>query len=349
MKVLLITPLPPAVGGIARWSEAYLGWSEGKFETVVVNNAIVNAGTSRISRILSQIKRTIRILRDLSKKIKTENVDVAHINSSCAKVGIFRDYICARKLAKKNIPVLLQCHGNIEDQLRGGRISRYFFRKTAAIAAKTLVLNNTSFNFAVANGAKDVVFCPNFIAEEKISKDLHKINSEIKRALYVGHLYREKGVELLLELAEKHPDIEFRLVGPYTKDFDNSTVCAPNVVFTDGKDAAGVVQELDEADVFVLLSYSEGFSNAMLEAMARGVPVIASDVGAARDMIGEKGGVVVPIGDIASASAAIDALAGEEVRKEASEFNRAKVLAEYKTDAVLGTISNYYKEIKNGR
>jgi L-malate glycosyltransferase len=54
---------------------------------------------------------------------------------------------------------------------------------------------------------------------------------------------------------------------------------------------------LDAADLVVLPSYSEGMPNAVLEAMAHGVPVVASDVGGVRSLLGSGAGIIVAPGD----------------------------------------------------
>jgi glycosyltransferase involved in cell wall biosynthesis len=55
------------------------------------------------------------------------------------------------------------------------------------------------------------------------------------------------------------------------------------------------MQLLDEADVFVLPSYAEGFPNALLEAMARGLPAICTDVGGVSDSLHhEINGFLIP-------------------------------------------------------
>ena len=40
MRVLLLSPLPPPSGGIARWTERYLEWCNGKHDVAVVNTAL---------------------------------------------------------------------------------------------------------------------------------------------------------------------------------------------------------------------------------------------------------------------------------------------------------------------
>lgn len=40
MRILLLSPLPPPSGGIARWTERYLEWCRGKHNVVVVNTAL---------------------------------------------------------------------------------------------------------------------------------------------------------------------------------------------------------------------------------------------------------------------------------------------------------------------
>ena len=61
-----------------------------------------------------------------------------------------------------------------------------------------------------------------------------------------------------------------------------------------------VMREMSEADVFVFLSkyIGEGFSNALAEAMASGLPCLVSDWAANADMIENKGGIVVESNDV---------------------------------------------------
>lgn len=62
------------------------------------------------------------------------------------------------------------------------------------------------------------------------------------------------------------------------------------------------------ADIVVLSSDSEGTPNALLEAMASGVPVVATRVGGVQDLVGEDAGLLVPYGDAAALAEALSRL-----------------------------------------
>ena len=62
---------------------------------------------------------------------------------------------------------------------------------------------------------------------------------------------------------------------------------------------------LSASDVFVLPSYTEGFPNVIIEAMAMGKPIIATSVGAIPEMLDEGCGVVVPPKDADSLQKAL--------------------------------------------
>jgi glycosyltransferase involved in cell wall biosynthesis len=69
-------------------------------------------------------------------------------------------------------------------------------------------------------------------------------------------------------------------------------------------------------DVFVLSSLSEGLSNTILEAMASGVPVVATRVGGADELVEDgRTGILVPAGSGDELSKAVHALASDEARR----------------------------------
>ena len=75
------------------------------------------------------------------------------------------------------------------------------------------------------------------------------------------------------------------------------------------EDAEGRTRFLRGIDVLVLPSHTEGTPNSIVEAMAQGVPVIASAVGGIPDMLGREAGLLVPPGDAAALADAMVALA----------------------------------------
>lgn len=104
-----------------------------------------------------------------------------------------------------------------------------------------------------------------------------------RRVLYLGRLHPIKGLEELLaawtQLSPAHPDWELRIVGPgeeaYRRDLKQRAGPA-RVTFAGPKYGAEKTAEYAAADLYVLPSRSENFGMTVAEAMAQGVPVIAT-------------------------------------------------------------------------
>ena len=145
-------------------------------------------------------------------------------------------------------------------------------------------------------------------------------------------------------LAKQNPEVKFIVVGSVTEEM--ARVEKPQNVQTLGRlEAVDVEKQLNEADVFVFPSLTEGFSNALLEAMARGLPIIATDVGAALDMIENRGGKVVPVHDIGAMQSALNDMQKAETRKAMSEWNINKVKQCYEYNQVIEKLFHVYEEV----
>lgn len=347
MTILLVSPLPPPAGGIATWTVMYREYCQSHDVPVrIVNTALQGTRAEKKGnklRILEEMKRTYAVLRTFGKALKQERPDVVHLNSSCSKFGILRDCLCVLRAKRHRVPVVLQCHCNIEDQLKG-KLAVKAFQTAANKAAAVWVLNRPSADFAEKHTATLVKVVPNFIGPNRIAEREH-IRPQIEKAVFVGHVRREKGAVELLEAAQQFPQITFVIVGPVQQDMADLPK-PENVVLTGSQPLENVQQYLMDADVFLFPSYTEGFANALLEAMATGLPVIATDVGANKEMLETAGGAIIPVGRSDLLCAELEKMnARSELRQQASAWNLQKVKAQYTTEVVLGNMMNSYEEI----
>lgn len=135
---------------------------------------------------------------------------------------------------------------------------------------------------------------------------------------YTGRLIPEKGVEALVSAAEQlaaaGEDVVFALAGEGPLRAALEARGVPAVHFTGRLDAADVAALLLESDIFCFPSRSEGFGSSLLEAAVCGCAIVSTDVGIARELIGEAGGVLLPDADADSIADAVRALAGDRER-----------------------------------
>ena len=101
------------------------------------------------------------------------------------------------------------------------------------------------------------------------------------------------------------------------------------------------------SDVCVLSSTSEGFSNAILEYMAASRPVVATEVGGAREAIieGETGYLVAPGDDETMAKRIVSLLRHPRRAREMGELGRATVQQKFSSDAQLALTLNLYNRL----
>jgi glycosyltransferase involved in cell wall biosynthesis len=101
---------------------------------------------------------------------------------------------------------------------------------------------------------------------------------------------------------------------------------------------------LDTADLLVLPSYSEGMPNAVLEAMSHGIPVVASDVGGVRSLLGSGAGMIVSPRDEQALAEALQSLIDDPSRglrmgERGHELARDLLSVDAMRDATLKAIS----------
>lgn len=348
MKVLLVSPkMKNPNGGIAIWTDIYLGACEEQgIDATLLNVAPVGRraenGSAKRS-IFDEISRTARIFKDMHGILKSDSFDVVHLNSSCGTFGIIRDYLIARKIkkAQPNIKLVSHFHCDIPKQIKSERAKKYL-EKLLNISDDCFVLCENSRAYLEENFKKSSIKVPNFVDECVVASVPKSFNEKIERAFFVGRVSEAKGVKEIFELATRFSRIEFELVGAVSTEI--AAIEAPqNVKLLGQLPHEKVLERLDGADVFVFPSHTEGFSIALAEAMARGVPSIATDVGAGRDMLEELGGFVVSVGDVDAMERAMLALDSQSTRQKMSAWCIEKVKGSYTKDAVMKMLYGVYE------
>jgi glycosyltransferase involved in cell wall biosynthesis len=184
-------------------------------------------------------------------------------------------------------------------------------------------------------------------------------SSKTVSAIYVGRLSSEKGLsDLLHAWATVKPRasraVKLRLIGDGPQA-DELRALALALGVSETVEFFGycgdVPAKLAKADLFVLPSYAEGNSNAILEAMRAGLPVVATRVGGAAIQVGSEGeGLLVMPGDRqALADRLLQLIEDESLRRRLGAAMRARIEDVFAIDRVAATYEQAYDLIVCGR
>ena len=136
----------------------------------------------------------------------------------------------------------------------------------------------------------------------------------------MGRLTRQKGFDVLVAAMRSLPDLHLDIIG---EGEDRPLLDAPNVQLAGWQ--ADIRPWLARADIAVIPSRWEGFGLVAVEAMASGVPVIASDIPALREVVGDAALLVPPSDPMALADAIRRLAADADLRRALSEAGLARV------------------------
>lgn len=157
-------------------------------------------------------------------------------------------------------------------------------------------------------------------------------NPEKRKFLFIGRDERRKGIQELMHCADVFAETqtEMHWVGPIPK---SKQIHNPeNFYYGEIRDVEQLKVIIDSCQILIVPSFAEGMPNVILEAMARGLAIIATSVGAVPTMISDANGRLVEPGKIKELKAAIREMATlpesklkkmrlESIRTVNEEFN----------------------------
>jgi glycosyltransferase involved in cell wall biosynthesis len=173
----------------------------------------------------------------------------------------------------------------------------------------------------------------------------------------VGNIRRVKGHDVFIRAAAsivpQFPNVSFSIAGDILEPdyFAELQSLVRDLGLADHFHFAGGVTNLREhlsaADIFVLPSRSEGFSNAIVEAMAASLPVVATDVGGNAEAVKDGvSGFIVPSENPAALATAITQLLSDPSKAQEMGAAGKKLVAEkFTTDAMMHQITLAYASL----
>ena len=168
-------------------------------------------------------------------------------------------------------------------------------------------------------------------------------------AIYTGRLSQEKQIDQLItvwpQVRAVHPQASLLLLGTGDQENELKKLAGCGVIFRGAVN--DVAPFLQCADLFVLPSAAEGLSNALLEAMATGLPAVASSVGGALDLIAHNhnGLLIFPNAPTDLAEYIIALLSDSSQRERLGQQARQKVVRDYAIPGIIEKLYDLYKRL----
>ncbi len=213
-------------------------------------------------------------------------------------------FIKQKKNGIKLPPIGLRLHGYEIFQVGKGLIEQY--RKTVYLPLVKYLNKHADFIYSYGGGITDIILKNIPRSKEKIIEipagielswvyETNLTTSDPLRFAFLGRYEIRKGIKelntALKNLIGKH-NFEFHFIGEIPDIFkiDSSQLKYHGKIIDVGK----IKSILQQTDVFVLPSHSEGMPNVILEAMASGCAILATQVGAVNVIVNESNGWLIP-------------------------------------------------------
>ncbi len=300
--------------------------------------------------------RVIRCFKILYSILRKDSYDIVHTN------GYFADIIAIPACKLLGIPHIATCHGFITNDRKldiYNRLDRFVLRFSNKIIAvsegikKELIKNGikesriTVLQNAASGNYNNELFAKN----RRDKRKLLNIENEEFVLGYIGRLSKEKGIAYLIEassmLRELNVPIRVLIIGegPQKKELEGLIIrkgIENEVTF------AGFQRDVENwipaLDAFVLPSLTEGTPLSLLEAMACGVPVVASAVGGIPQVIdpGKNGILVSPCKPEEIANAVNTLYNSETLRRKLGEEGKTTIRLKYSVNEWVKKVETEY-------
>jgi glycosyltransferase involved in cell wall biosynthesis len=330
-RVLLSGHLPPPMSGIGTYYESLLASSLPKrvrlqfIDTSSRRRPGAETGTWSLSNMISAISDCARFAR-IAVLCRPE---ICHIATSVG-LSFLKHSVCiviARLLGSK---VVLHPHCSFYFfYQRRTKSWQWFARKVIGLCHIVIILSNEWKELQEILPSCQLYYLPNAInlsgyVEVGLERLASKNDKFCLHVLYLGHVGKDKGSFDLISAAKKVVGQEnrviFDLVGHEQALGDikrlNEEVIEAGfeqfIHFQSPVKGAEKIKLFRSADIFVYPSYHEGMPMAVIEAMACGLPIIATQVGGLPDLVfPDVNGLLVPVGQPDRLAAAIQLLIDE--------------------------------------
>jgi glycosyltransferase involved in cell wall biosynthesis len=202
----------------------------------------------------------------------------------------------------------------------------------------------------IPNGIDVERFAPALPPEKVALRDALGL-PDVPVVLFAGRLAPEKRVDQLIGIwdavRDRHGDALLVILGTGPEATTLQRAAGAGVRFVGLVD--DVERYLRAADVFVLPSVAEGLSGALLEAMASGLPVIATSVGGATDLIcHEHNGWLLPPDDPPMLlEALLCVLSNTDRRRSMGQLARAQIEQHYALDVTADRLVSLYGQLRS--
>lgn len=370
MKVLFCSPYldtsDVVSGGVNQWGRYiisyYRDFGKDNLELIPISldrRLYLSSGdVSTWKRIICGIKEQGRAVLDARKMMLKEHPDVIHICTS-AGFGLIKDLLLIRAAKQIGAKTVVHLHfGRIPDLIKKNNWEWKFMKKVLCQCNVAVAMNKPTMDALTSNGYSNVRYLPNPLSLSIINQVRNledSVTRVSRRILYVGHVARAKGVYELMEACCGIANISLRIVGKsLNADREKLLVMAEQSSNRNWVEFAGelshdqVLKEFMEADIFAFPSYSEGFPNVILEAMACGCPIASSNVGAIPEMLDiskDACGVCYEPKDVLSVKKAIETLLNdEELKNSYSRKAKKRVNEMYAMPKVWQQLVNIWEE-----
>jgi glycosyltransferase involved in cell wall biosynthesis len=344
--VLLHVVAPDQVGGLERVVQALCAGQRRRGHRVALAGVVLMPGggepplfdTLREADVEVHVIRApgrhyLRERRAVGELCRALRPDVVHTH------GYRPDVVDAGVARKRGVPVVTTAHGFAAGGWKNRfyeRLQRRAFRRFDAVVAVSRPLWSLLARAGVAPARLHLV--PNAWAGGGTSVS----RADARRALglpadgiqigWVGRFSREKGADVLVRALPRLADVALAATmigaGP---ELDRVRAEAATLGVADRIAWPGIVPDaaglLEAFEVVVLSSRTEGTPIVLFEAMAAGVPVVATRVGGVPDVVGDAEALLVPPDDAAALAAAVRAVLADPAAAHARAIAARRRLA----------------------